>query len=312
MFICDFCNYKTENKSNFNRHIKSKKHVKIVSSINKSNFPQISSISGGKWRKKTTNQKNDDEKMRCKYCGRKFSRNDNLQRHFGICKIKKKQDDELKIKMLIIEEKDKIIIEEKDKMINVLEKELKFNKNISIGAGMIMTKTLKYLESRYPDAPVLEKINLLSIEGIENEINFVENLIIYQKRKTLAIQLGDIIYEQYKKDDTTEQSIWSSDVSRMNYLIREIIDKNIGWNSDKKGIKIRNLIVEPLLQKISELITNYIMWKSNHILSGHTEEAIESVEFLSIANEIFMNIRDNILEKEIMKYITPKFQIEIK
>jgi len=44
---------------------------------------------------------------------------------------------------------------------------------------------------------------------------------------------------------------------------------------------------------------------------GHTEEAIESVELLNLANEITISIRNKTLEKEIMKYITPKFQITI-
>jgi len=49
-------------------------------------------------------------------------------------------------------------------------------------------------------------------------------------------------------------------------------------------------------------------WKTNKIMN-HEEDPLQNVEILDTANEILISIRNKILEKEIMKYITPKFQI---
>jgi len=229
---------------------------------------------------------------------KEFSRKDNLSRHQANC-----------VEMRINHEKLKYEIINLKKMNDVLNNELRFNKNVTSNAGIIMSQAFKFLNATYKNAPPIQPIKLEAIMEGEEDITSVENFIFLYRKKRFVNFLGDIIVDQYKTENPEDQSIWSSDVARLNYIIREIIDKNPEWNTDKSGLKVRNIIVEPLTKKINDLIISYIKWKTDRILTSHEEEAIESVEIFNTASEILAEIKNKTLEKEIMRNITPKFQM---
>jgi hypothetical protein len=70
---------------------------------------------------------------------------------------------------------------------------------------------------------------------------------MYDKEKKLIPYLGDIIIKYYKKENPKDQSIWNSDTTRLNYLIRELIDTELTWTCDKAGLKVNEFIIIPLL-----------------------------------------------------------------
>ena len=87
--ICNICQYQTPIKCNFEKHLRSKKHVK------KSEFyPKNEGKKEGNEGKSIT-KKNQKELILfeknphfiCHLCCKQFSRNDNLQRHLSICKM---------------------------------------------------------------------------------------------------------------------------------------------------------------------------------------------------------------------------------
>jgi len=284
----------------FLRHKKTQKHIKNTSNCTDFLLTADSQNSTKNHQKNLLELPKVDEKIECEYCLKNFSRQDSLVKHYKICKIKN------------LEEKNK----EKDinyltGIINILQNELKFNRNITSTAGIIVSQAFKFLEKNCPNAPALESPNLEMITEDNSEIDFVFEIVSLYKRKLLVSFIGDIIFKQYKKEKIEEQSLWSSDVSRMNYIIREVIGKNIEWNNDKSGYKVKSIVIEPLLSKIDEMILNFMRYKTTRIMN-HEEDALKNIEFLDTSNEILIAIRDKILEKEIMKYITPKFQISKK
>ena len=87
--ICHLCQYQTPIKCNFEKHLRSKKHVK------KSEFtPKNEGKKEGNEGKSISKQNQKElilfEKKPhfiCQLCCKHFSRNDNLQRHLSICKM---------------------------------------------------------------------------------------------------------------------------------------------------------------------------------------------------------------------------------
>jgi len=266
MFYCHICHYKAISKFNLERHLGTKKH--LMKSVG------------------------TDEITECEYCHRKFHRYFNLKRHYEICKCKKKEEE------VIIEK-----MKQKDEMIDVLKNELSFNKKVS--TGIIMTQACKFIESNYPDASILEpmtgdEITINDDDDIESAKKFIE----LHEQGMLVDYVGNFICKKYKKKER-ERPIWSTDVSRMNYIIHEFL----GWNPDKFGIKVRELIIRPILCRIHILMMEFIKIRTNRILSGHEEEATKYMNALQIANDISMKIESKTLEKTIIKNITPEFQI---
>ncbi len=113
-----------------------------------------------------------------------------------------------------------------------------------------MYRTLNYINEHFKDAPPLEKITDFVINGIdtndENQYDkFISNAIYHHNNKNLYTYLGDHIVSIYKKKNINEQSIHTTDTSRLNYAIR-IIEESLDLYDtseeeiDKYSIKEKN------------------------------------------------------------------------
>ena len=89
-FNCEECNFRSNNKSNYNRHLKSKKHISICENMDKEeNILNITK-----------------NKFTCKFCGKILSNQPSYSRHVNrTCKKRKKSAQEVK------EQKNKVIKE---------------------------------------------------------------------------------------------------------------------------------------------------------------------------------------------------------
>jgi hypothetical protein len=74
---------------------------------------------------------------------------------------------------------------------------------------------------------------------------------------TLDKFIGDIIIKQYIKEDPKVQSVWNTDVSRLAYLVRELINNKKEWSIDKGGNKVTEYIIKPILDFIKIEIEKY-------------------------------------------------------
>ena len=123
-FKCVQCNYKTNNKSNYNKHLNSIKHTK-----NSINISLISSTPLDQFIKN----------FQCQYCQSTFTRQYSLTKHKKICMEKKleiqklENEKQIEIEKLKTElEFNKKLMREKDIKIHSLEKfiEVVLHKNI--------------------------------------------------------------------------------------------------------------------------------------------------------------------------------------
>jgi len=127
--------------------------------------------------------------------------------------------------------------------------------------------------------------------------------------------LRDFLVQYYKKDDPTQQSVWSSDISRLTYIVKESLEnKKSIWNHDYKGIKTKKCIIDPLLQHVKKYIENY--WSENVDDKPNKKKDID-VDALNkrqkkfnITYAIETDIDSGALGNEIIKYIASYLHLD--
>lgn len=214
---CCPCNYQTDNKANYDRHLLSNKH------------------------KNDGRKKHEDNKYICEGCERNFNDSGNLSRHKKICKGKPVTVEALQLQLnekdkIINEmkykfehEKDKIIIENLKNQIQELKEDKKDYKGFVNGAGDIVKTSVSAMNvamKRFKNAPALKEIDDYSIIHEDEDEPFEDILIRKHRKNKLDKYLAEKIILLYKKEDPEEQATWNTDISRSNYLIHEEIVNN--------------------------------------------------------------------------------------
>jgi hypothetical protein len=330
MYICELCNYETNDSGNFCRHKKQKKHLDKVKSLN-----DVEKI------------KKENDELKQKLLEKEFKEK-LLEKEFKE-KLLEKENEKL-------EAINKIYQEQTSKAINNTQ-----NNTINIG-------TLNYINEHFKDAPPLEKITDFVINGIDtNDVDqhdkFISNAIYHHNNKNLHAYLGDHIVSIYKKKNLNEQSIHTTDTSRLNYAIRiieesldlydtseEDIDKytikekneysetdsddeelqqmkqeylkkvkekelkNLKkknpkvWVADKSGYKTCKLVVEPIIRRMLRILKKKLKDRNNLKIKDLDEE----LRFRNNISSIIDSIDTKKLKNEINKYIAPKFNLDKK
>jgi len=166
----------------------------------------------------------------------------------------------------------------------------------------------KMIQQSYPNAPHLEKLDDYSILH-EDNTDLMQDLIYYSRKNRVNKYIGDIIIKFYKKDDPKNQSLWSTDSSRLKYIIKELITTNNSyWSEDDKGLKINKYIIDPLLKYIHEYIREKIDDLDDEIRKSKGYECIEISEKQTDLSNIQIQIQNGILKESIIKYIAPFFR----
>jgi hypothetical protein len=155
-----------------------------------------------------------------------------------------------------------------------------------------------------------KNVNIKNISNISN--SELSKIILHKyNNNKLPKYLGDSIYNFYGNAKSKEQSIWSSDVSRLSFLVRKKCKntKNIDiWERDPKGEEVKDNAVKPLLQIVIDLMNEYI--SENNITSNMTSNDMHiSLKNLTTATCI-RSYAETDLELDILKYIAPKFALK--
>jgi hypothetical protein len=334
MYICELCNYETNDSGNFCRHRKQKKHLDKAKALN------------------------DVEKIK--------KENDELKQ--------KLLEKEFREKLLEKEFKEKLLEKENEKLeaINKIYQEQSIKGFNNTQNNTINIGTLNYINENFKDAPPLEKITDFVINGIDtNDVNqydkFISNAIYHHNNKNLHAYLGDHIVSIYKKKNLNEQSIHTTDTSRLNYAIR-IIEESLDlydtseeeidrykikekkdsenddsdnhsddeeleqmkqdyikklkekelkqikkinskvWVSDKSGYKTCKLVVEPIIRRMLRILKRKLKERNINKVKDFDEE----LKYRNNISSIIDSIDTKKLKNEINKYIAPKFNLDKK
>jgi len=299
-YICKCCKYETNYKRNYERHLQSKKHICI--STTQLNYT-----------------KNNVEYI-CVYCKRIFLHSNNLSKHLKYCTIKKQQEQNSNSeqKLKILAEELKLYKQENiyyKKELAHYERETEYYKMLLNSAGGMLKKSissLSYIVNNFKNAPVIETIDTKNINAndFKNNEKLVKNIIYHNKQKILHEYLGGFIVDIYKKEDPSEQSIWSTDHTRLNYLLKELIDDDSSdWIIDKAGIKAKKYLINPLLAYIKPLLSKFIKKNAGMMKKMKTDKYEETLDNIKIASEIIEKIDNNGLADDILKYIAPYLRL---
>jgi len=242
-FECNPCSFMTDRKLNYERHLQSARHVS-----------------------------NTIKTFNCKHCGATFGSKQAKWNHENyVCKRKEDSKDKLVESLLKkvddmekrLDAKDKIILDQLEIKDKIIKDQLDVIKGSNKNTGKSMS-TLAYVVKHYNKAPAMKKltdknaIKLLEYKG--KELTSEEMMIHRYRNGTLDAYLGEIIKNAFiDADDPAKQSMWTSDVARLCFVIMYPISKGRReWIADKSGIKITELIIDPLLKNAKEMLIAYI------------------------------------------------------
>jgi hypothetical protein len=337
-YYCSFCNYKTENSGNFSHHKKSKKHLQL--SIQKEiSEPKLADISSKLVQNSTelavkanTNY-SQELTLECPYCKIIIKHKSSFSRHKKLCSEKNINNNENKLLNKIeILEKEKELERREKELYQKLEKEksdllsnFMENANNIINNAQNNTKVtaeaiksvsmsaLKYANDKFKNTPALLplenfNINNLDFNNEEDKKQLVEILIYNAKQKSLDKLLGDHIVKNYKKDNPEEQSFHTTDCSRLNYIVRDLIQNALSWSVDKNGIKICSSIIKPLIKKCIDILLEH----QKVLLQGMGTGSYNKQKDVELIIDVLMSIDSGSLETDINKYIAPYFNLNKK
>ncbi len=324
-YTCDFCNYSTNDSGNFSRHKKTEKHKKIY--IEK--YTSNKKVQGNN--QIISNDIKKDSKILCEYCNMEFTYKANLSRHKLSCNIKKKEQiniNELKLKLEYSEKEKELYKKLEKEKSEMLKEKTELLTNFMNNANILLNKTtdntkitaqamqnvsmsaIKYANDKFKDTPALLPLNNFNINDLDfddekDKEKLIEILIYNAKQKSLDKLLGDHIIKCYKTNNPADQPFHTTDCSRLNYIVRELIENALSWSVDKNGIKICSSIIIPLIEKCIETLLDYQKILLDEMESGN----YKSKEKVQIIISVLISIDKGSLENDINKYIAPFFNL---
>jgi hypothetical protein len=289
-YRCELCNYSTQDSGNWYKHIKTQTHIK------KSN----------EYENRKKESERDYEELKSKYellesnHKSKCEELVELKHKCELLELKSKEYDEMKRKYEELE------LNYKKAMKSYQKTTEKMADNIVDVAGKAMKvannscSAIKYITQNFTNAPLLEPMkNYKTVDNVGKDKKFVLALCDMYSDDRLIRYLGDRLTEYYKKENPEEQSLWNSDCARLNYIIRTVIEKKNEWIIDKKGNRLKDCVVRPLLQHIKDEIINF---------TANTENKEYCNRFITCFR-IVEDINNKTMDDELIKHLAPHFHL---
>ncbi len=287
MYTCDVCNYKTEYSFNLKKHNTTQRH-KL------------------KAREKSKEKTSEKSNIRQNIKIRKSQFHDIDSNSKDIIKIYK---DVLQLKDDIIREKDQIIRDSS----NLVNKTI-YTNNLS---------SIDFVKLRFPNAPPLKSITNFNINNLnldnKDDISKFANTFIYNARNNMLDKLlGEHIIRNYKKNDLSKQAFYSTDCSRLNYIVSMLIDEaddkngcgqKSSWEIDKSGIEVCRSLIKPLITKCLDILLEF-----QHDLFDYMMQSRDCGKEIQNQIEGIISARSKIntgeLEISVSRYIAPYFNLK--
>jgi hypothetical protein len=190
------------------------------------------------------------------------------------------------------------ITEEKIKTLitNAIDKskmtELAKETNLQVKNVLRTSKSLiKYLMLNHSNAPALEQISSAQSKQIlykdynvnESDNNYTLHMKLLKdyKNKTIIDKIKTSILNNIQKKEHTEQSIYNTDLTRLNYIIKTNL---YNWIEDKSGIHFDKLVIKPILDTIINLMKEYREYITKK--KGRIEDKMKELEEIKFLKEI--------------------------
>ena len=251
------------------------------------------------------------KEYKCKTCHKKFKQKNDYTRHLNrkiSCDINNNSNEVIlkQLNQLQIDfKKYKEATLEKDLIIKELKEYIQTTKSTNTTYNISVKN---FIQQNYANAPALKKLD--DYNFIKYDDKLLDTIGYQYRNKILDKYLGDFLIGFYKKEEPAEQAIWNSDVSRLTYVIKELLANNKScWNTDPKGIKTKNYIINPLLIFLKNIINDYSINFTNTILDKNIDEITQLLDNLHSLTLLVKDINNNLMSDDIVKYIAPYFSL---
>ena len=266
----------------------------------------------------------ENKSIICNYCSKNFSRSSSLFRHINhYCRSKIMADAEQKFE----NEKLKMLLDVKNKEVNFLANELKDAK-LNNKDQMSVLKTLM---THYQDNKPCKSIHcqltaefelehfkatelLNTLEVAEPAVTIIviqiDDIFYHYNHKILESFIGDKLISEYMKQNPQEQSVFSSDTTRLVFIVKVHTDNGDIWFKDKGGHKTKELIINSILKEIKEALQFYINYVNEHSHEYKPKKFQIAVSNAYKASKIQDDITNGALAQGIMRYIAPFFTLK--
>lgn len=299
-FMCVLCDYSTDTKICYNKHLTTIKHIT----------------------KESENKKQNEETLNichtnhiCTYCQLVLSTSSSLARHHKICSertqmetiienLKNELNRAYQEKAKMSQEIDKIIVKtdkelnDKDLVIQDLRETIEFERVTSKS----QLSTSNFLCVNYNSAPYTVKITDLTLFD-PADMELLDALLLNKKDDTLVDFIGNVIVAYYKTHDPKDQSLWNSDVDRLTYFIK----KQVGWTVDKKGVKTANIVICPVLNYFLKTLKKFIKIQPSRKMT--TSQTLIDHERRKLCYDIITSINNGVLKQQILKFMAPRLHL---
>jgi hypothetical protein len=353
IYECKICNFSTKRKTEYERHIKTTKHINNIKLYEKEtkeckkekankehkNANNVSknannvSIDVSKNVSKNANNigeisqlnKNKKNNILCDLCGKIFKHRSSLSRHKSNCKGQNKNNDE-EIVDLKNQIKDLVkIVNDATETANTATKTANTatkTANTATDTVSVATRTNKktismmsYAIDNLNDAPEIKQLEEKNIVRMlhNNKKHSLEDMLLFQYTNNMLHEyIGKVIVEHYKKINPTDQSLFSTDTSRSNFIIKcGVTKKKSEWINDKSGLKIKEIVIEPIINKIKSIIDIYTDALKNNIDYTNGFSAREQMNKIMKCMELssYMGKKKSLVK--ILRFISPYFDMNI-
>ena len=263
-FYCEKCDYSCSKKSDYNKHIKSKKHNAINEDKNA-----------------TTNS------LTCK-CGKKYKHHSSFYRHKNICLFEEKLEEQLETSSQELEVKEENTIDYKDMFIQLMKQNQELQKTV-VEQQKQYTETINEMIPKIGNNNTTTNNNnnqhfnlqLFLNEQCKDALNITDFMKSIEVNMNDLIQTGKLGYvdgmsrifvNALKDMDVTERPIHCTDIKRETVYIKDQ-DK---WEKDEndkqkikktiRNIENKNLQMIPKWQEENPDHTNLESKKSNEFM----------------------------------------------
>lgn len=251
-YYCEKCDFLSSNKKDYNRHLKTKKHLWCGKKTPKTAFVEFE----------------------CVYCDKKYKTKSGLRKHQKKCNALlnslvepldpnpknpkntklKTEKKSLEMKKKEIEEKEEFMmkmIEQQNKTIELLKQSIQTNQEMSKNVGNNNNNTIS--------------INLFLNENCKNAMNltdFIQNMNVsledleFSKDNGFVKGVTNIFTKQLQDLDPTERPIHCSDKKRLQFYVKE----DDVWQKDTNNEKIDRTITNIKIKQAQSLTE----WEKEH------------------------------------------------
>lgn len=195
------------------------------------------------------------------------------------------------------------------------------NTNNNIGNTLNMMSAIKYINENYLNTQPLKMLESQSAKNLllaqASDKHSAEEFMVYYYDKNLFHKfVGEIIKDEYKQENPEDQQFWTTDVSRLSFVVRRVMQENESkWIKEADGKVVKKYIVSPILVEVKKMVDEYHIYCKEKIrINKNVLKLLEMEKLLDSSitcNKISSDIGNQLFDDHVLRYIAPHFKLDL-